>query len=253
MGGGGQGSTRATRARLTKAAPGSLRVRGHERTQTRVVAEIAEAIGNRSHYCGRLLEIDAGSGTQTLVFRDRLRRPETPWIYGREDSRAPVVVAETEFARVDFELQRFPARDGAFDVVVWRGDLVTVKDIVRPLGEVQRVLRPGGAFLLSVPNLAALHNRVLLLIGRQPTTLHIAEGDHVRAFALRSMTGFLRASGWHVVRTAGVGLHPFTSRVMPRPLRDLSHTALWVLEKGSSGPFGASPATSGHARHRRWP
>ena len=98
---------------------------------------------------------------------------------------------ETDFRQVDVEAAAFPAADGDFDLVIWNRELVTVKNLGPALREVQRVLRPGGVFVVAVPNLAALHNRLLLLAGRQPTTLHIGNGDHVRGFTIRSMTEFL--------------------------------------------------------------
>jgi SAM-dependent methyltransferase len=221
------------RALRSESLPTSLRIRGHQRTQISLIAEVATLIRRFANDGHRLLEVDAGRGLQTLLFRDQLSAPETAWICDRKDRRAREVASETEFARVGLDEQALPVPDDFFDVVVWDGELVTLKDVVRPLTELQRVLRPGGIFLLSVPNLAALHNRILLATGHQPTTLHIADDDHIRGFAIRSMTSFLRRSGWGVGLVDGIGLHPFTSGVIGWPLRDFSHTALWLLRNPS--------------------
>ena len=151
-------------------------------------------------------------------------------VYDDEDTRGPAVRAESDFCQVDVEEAAFPAADGEFDLVVWNRDLVAVKNLSPALREVRRVLRPGGVFVLAVPNLAALHNRLLLLAGRQPTTLHIGNGDHVRGFAFRPMTEFLtRDLGFRVLQVTGVGLAPVTAAVLPGPLRGLSHTVIWAL------------------------
>jgi SAM-dependent methyltransferase len=212
----------------------NARLRGHlhRRIQARVVAEITQMIRLFGDGRRRLLDIDAGPGLQTLAFRDQLTDAETPWVYAACDLRDRDVARQTYFAQVDLEAGAFPADDDYFDLIVWNRDLVTLKNLTGPLGEVQRVLRRGGLFIIALPNLASLHNRLLLLAGFQPTTLHIARGDHVRGFAIRSMTGFLgREYGPHLLRVRGVGLPPLTSGVMPAPLRDLSHTAVWALEK----------------------
>jgi len=116
--------------------------------------------------------------------------------------------------------------------VVWNRDLVTVKNVGPAFQEVYRVLQPGGFLIVAVPNLAALHNRLLLLAGRQPTTLHVSNGDHIRGFAAPSMTRFLRHDlGFRIERVMGVGLAPVTAAALPRPLRGLSHTIVWVARK----------------------
>jgi hypothetical protein len=132
---------------------------------------------------------------------------------------------------VELDGGRFPAADETFDVVVANQLLVTLKDVRTPVTESWRVLALGGLFFVSVPNLAALHNCILLALGFQPTTLHIG-GDHVRGFAPGSMTSFLRQGGaFRLLAKRGVGLHPFTSRVVSPPLRTYSHTLLWLLQK----------------------
>lgn len=136
---------------------------------------------------------------------------------------------------MNIEAAEFPAPDDHFDVVVWNRDLVTVKNILPVLRETRRVLRPGGLLIIAVPNLAALHNRLLLLAGRQPTTLHINNGDHVRGFTIPSMTRFLeRDLEFRTLQVVGVGLAPITGAVLPRPLRGLSHTVVWVLRAGAA-------------------
>ena len=108
---------------------------------------------------------------------------------------------------MDIETAEFPAPDEQFDVIVWNRDLVAVKNVVAALQEVNRVLRPRGVLVVAIPNLAALHNRLLLLAGRQPATLHINNGDHVRGFTIASTTRFLeRDLGFRVLRIVGVGL-----------------------------------------------
>jgi SAM-dependent methyltransferase len=150
---------------------------------------------------------------------------------------------------VNIEAAEFPAPDDHFDVVVWNRDLVTMKNILSALRETRRVLRPGGLLIIAVPNLAALHNRLLLLLaGRQPTTLHINNGDHVRGFTIPSMTRFLeRDLEFCTLQVVGVGLAPITGAVLPRPLRGLSHTVVWVLRAGAAAG-GNHTDNHGHRR-----
>jgi len=218
-------------------SPGSVQIMRncrHERIEDSVVTEIARMIKILAPDKSRLLQIQPcrDRSRQILLFRDQLAAPCRPVIYDDEDKRDPVVSCETDFCQTDVEAAAFPAADGEFDVVVWNGDLVTVKNLGPALREARRVLRQGGVLLVAVPNLAALHNRLLLLAGRQPTALHIGNGDHIRGFAGPAMTGFLtRNLDFELLRVTGVGLAPVSAAVLPRPLRSISHTLVWALRK----------------------
>lgn len=227
-----------------------LRTRRHEHIEAAVVAEIGRLIRTLGPGRSRLLHLHARQGRHTLFFRDQLARPQRPVIYDHEDSRDAPVRTATDFVRVDVEEAAFPAVSGRFDLVVWNRELVTVKHLGPALSELRRVLQPGGMALLAAPNLAALHNRLLLLAGRQPTTLHIGRGDHVRGFTAAAMTRFLRHDlGFAVLRVSGVGLAPVTGAVLPGPLRGLSHTVVWAVQKPAAGtPAGAhGPGRGGKA------
>jgi SAM-dependent methyltransferase len=202
-----------------------------------VAAEIGRLIRTLGSCRTRLLHLHAGQGLHTLLFRVQLDQPQRPVIYDDEDKRDASVKAVTDFVRVDVEEAAFPAPNGQFDLVVWNRELVTVTHLEPALGEVRRVLQPGGVAILAVPNLAALHNRLLLLAGRQPTTLHIGSGDHIRGFTVPSMTRFLRRDlNFLVLRISGIGLAPVTAAALPGPLRGLSHSVIWALEKPADGP-----------------
>jgi hypothetical protein len=209
-----------------------MRERRHQRIEDGVVGEIARVIRDLAPDRSSLLQVQPGQGRQTLIFRDQLATADRPVIYDEEDKRDPAVSSQTDFYKVDLEAAALPAADGEFDLVVWNRDLVTVKNLVPAMREVRRVLRPGGILVVAAPNLAALHNRVLLMTGRQPTTLHIGNGDHVRGFAIRPMTQFLtQGLDYRLLQITGVGLAPVTGAVVPGPLRGLSHTAVWALRK----------------------
>jgi SAM-dependent methyltransferase/predicted O-methyltransferase YrrM len=232
------------------------RERRHQRIEDGVISEIARTIKALAPGISRLLQIQPGHGRETLLFRDQLADPDRPVIYDGEDTRDPAASAATDFRQVNVEAAAFPAADGDFDLVVWNRDLVTVKNLGPALREARRVLRPGGILVVAIPNLAALHNRLLLLAGRQPTTLHIGRGNHVRGFAIHSTTEFLtRDLGLELLRVTGVGLAPVSAAVLPTPLRGVSHTVVWALRKRMGDERGgngiAHALTPAPARHTR--
>jgi len=228
------GSRLGARPRRSQRTVQMMRAGGHERIEDSVVDEIARMTKALASDKSHLLQIQPcpSRSRQTLLFRDQLAAPRRPFIYDNEDKRDPAVSRETDFRRVDADAAAFPAADGDFDLVIWNRELDTVRNLGPALREVQRVLRPGGVFVVALPNLAALHNRLLLLAGRQPTTLQIRNGDHVRGFASRPMTGFLtRDLDFELLRVTGVGLAPVSAAVLPGPLLGISHTVVWALRK----------------------
>jgi SAM-dependent methyltransferase len=139
-----------------------------------------------------------------------------------------------EVARIDLETRPFPWPDASVDVVVCNQVLEHLKNIWLPMSEMHRVLRPGGHAVLSVPNLASLHNRVLLALGRQPTSIRTF-GPHVRGYAFGEFRAFVRRDrAYEIVRARGVGFYPVPSP-WSAPLAALwpgaSHTTLVVARK----------------------
>jgi SAM-dependent methyltransferase len=89
---------------------------------------------------------------------------------------------ETHWADLD---QPLPFEDESFDAVVAGELLEHLRDPRRVVTEAQRVLRPGGVFVASVPNVYRVKNRVRFLLGREPdqdpTHLQMFSPDDVRA------------------------------------------------------------------------
>jgi hypothetical protein len=220
----------------------TVRERRHGQIELSVVREMALVIRRLASAGRSLLQIQDWPEPAVLLFRDQFNRSARPVIYDQADRRDPDVRAATDFEEVDLEAGRLPAPDDHFDLAIWNRDLVALKNVMPILHEVRRVIRPGGFLVLAVPNLAALHNRALLLAGHQPTTLHISNGDHVRGFAAPTMTRVLEHDlRFHVEQIIGVGIAPVVSAPLPHPLRSLGHTVIWVLRKpaGARNPAAA--------------
>jgi SAM-dependent methyltransferase len=120
-----------------------------------------------------------------------------------------------------------PVATGTADVVIMSELIEHLVDTDSAIEEVHRVLRPGGALLLSTPNLAAWFNRGLLALGTQPVFSEVSlrgvfgrpgsqVAGHLHLFTRRALVEFLEANGFACVNVAGARYHD-----VPRPLRPI--------------------------------
>jgi SAM-dependent methyltransferase len=110
----------------------------------------------------------------------------------------------------NIERDRLPLEDNQADLIIANQVLEHTKEIFWIFHEVTRSLKVGGHFLFGVPNICSFHNRLLLLIGRQPTQ-HKLCSAHVRPFSKKDTLLFLNAcfpDGYKLVDFRGSQFYP---------------------------------------------
>lgn len=130
----------------------------------------------------------------------------------------------------DIERDALPFEPGFIDVVIANQVLEHVKDIFWIFHEVTRILPIGGHLIVGVPNLAALHNRLLLLMGRQPSSLKAASA-HVRGYTRGDLLHFLEIcfpKGYVLEQFGGSNFYPFPPW-LARPLAQLLPNMAWGI------------------------
>lgn len=111
--------------------------------------------------------------------------------------------------QLNLEHQRFPFNDESVDIIIANQVYEHLKEIFWVTHEAVRVLRVGGYFILGVPNLAALHNRLLLLFGGQPTCIQ-SNSAHLRGFTRGDLVKYFDiCKGMRLVDYKGQNLYPF--------------------------------------------
>lgn len=113
--------------------------------------------------------------------------------------------------RINIERDSLPYKDESIDIVIANQILEHTKEIYWIFHEITRVLPVGGKVILGVPNLASLHNRLLLLFGRQPTTIKTSSA-HIRGFTKGDVLRFLEdcfPGGYELKDFGGSNFYPF--------------------------------------------
>ncbi len=108
----------------------------------------------------------------------------------------------------------WPLEDVSFDAV-WAGEVVEhVEDTAGWLSEVRRVLRSGGALVLSTPAHPWSRRLALGLSGRAFESHFDPRSDHVRFYTRGSLVALLEDFGFERIETRGLGGPPGARRTL---------------------------------------
>ena len=184
----------------------------------------------------RVLDLGAGQGDDLLIMQKEIPAAEVHGVEVYPEYAARLATKGIRVHPLTIERDALPFADGSVDVVVANQILEHVKELFWIFHEITRVLPVGGKVVIGVPNLASLHNRVLLLFGRQPSPLK-NNSAHIRGFTKPDLLRFLEScfpAGYRLVRFGGSNFYPFPP-VLARPLArlfpNMATSIFFLLEK----------------------
>jgi SAM-dependent methyltransferase len=177
-----------------------------------------------------VLDIGAGHGDDLLIARSvnpgaQLIGLEAYAPYQEELRRKGV-----EVHSINIEQDRFPFADASLDIVMGNQILEHTKEVFWIFDQLSRILKVGGRMILGVPNLAALHNRILLALGRQPSPLK-NNSAHVRGFTKGDLIELLESGfpgGYQLAGFGGSNFYPFPPP-LARPLAAAFPSMAWGI------------------------
>ena len=163
----------------------------------------------------RVLELGANPYVMTLLMKRRFTfELSLANYFGEPASDAPSVHTVTldgapidlPFKAFNIERDRFPYEDASFDCVLFCEILEhLLVDPGHAVGEISRVLRPGGSAIVSTPNATRLPNLFFLAQGLSIWDGYSDNGPygrHNREFSLSEVHDLLQSHGLLVVRSA---------------------------------------------------
>lgn len=162
-----------------------------------------------------VLDIGCGNGQLLYQLRNRFsklvgleysaHRLEQAKLNLSDDSFVPVHGSAEEMSEVASE---------SIDCIVSADTIEHIPDVYPAATEMFRVLCPGGKLVINTPNIAFAKKRMLLLMGRFPSTSQpneglgsdiLFDGGHLHYFTFRSLRLLLERAGFVVEQAIGFG------------------------------------------------
>ena len=180
-----------------------------------------------SHYTV-VLDLGAGKGDDLLIYKSINPSAKIMALEGYAPNIPLLQSRGVHAITHNLEVDRFPFDDLSLDVVNANQILEHTKEIFWIFHEVTRCLKVGGYFVVAVPNLASLHNRFLLLMGKQPTPIQ-NDSAHVRGFTKSDFLQFLQIwGGYELIAFKGSNFYPFPP-LIAEPLAKLQPNMAWSI------------------------
>lgn len=229
-----------------------IRVQPRSRVEANRGRELVKVSLQKIAPFSSMLDIGAGLGEELMAAKRicpgaRLHAIEICDVYAEKLKESGVNVCVASI-----EKERFPFSDCNIDVVIANHVLEHTKDIFWIFHEVTRILSIGGHLIIGVPNLASLHNRFLLAIGRQPTSIRTS-GPHVRGFTRADIFDFISSvfpNGYEVIGFGGSNFYPLPPTLAKlaakmAPGMAVSIGLLLIKTRAYSGEFIEYPVEAG--------
>ena len=169
-----------------------------------------------------VLDLGAGQGDDLMIAKEIAPSARLYALEGYPPYVDILTRQGIEVFNFDLERERFPFEDESLDVIMVNQVMEHVKDVYWILHEVSRVLKKGGHFIVGVPNLASLHNRFMLLLGRQPSTIR-NDSAHVRGYTKGDFMNLMNSgfpNGYELAAFKGSNFYPFPP-FLAKPLAEM--------------------------------
>jgi SAM-dependent methyltransferase len=177
-----------------------------------------------------VVDLGAGSGRDLKIVRRYHPEAKLFAIEAGQDYAGNLTGMADQIYVANVERDPLPLSNCQADLIIANQVLEHTKEVFWIFHEVTRCLKVGGHFLFGVPNICSLHNRFLLLFGKQPTQ-HKLCSAHVRPFSKSDTMIFLNScfpDGYELVKFRGAQFYPFP-RPIARVLADVFPTFAFTI------------------------
>lgn len=179
---------------------------GYREYMSRSKFRWAEIVKSIPRSAGPIRILDIGTTPFTLFLKEMYPHYEVSTLDLTDIMEVQCKAYGIQLTKCNLEKGHIPFEDNSFDVVIF---CEVMEHLFAPpaeiLKEVRRIMRPQGKLIISVPNIAALYQRIRLLLGISPLPsadklTAIFYRGHVHEYTMGETTALLRACNFNDVR-----------------------------------------------------
>lgn len=122
----------------------------------------------------KLLDLGCGDGEFTLKVAERIGTKQVYGVDVVERSIAEAKTREIDVYQCNLN-EKLPFANGSFDVILGNQVIEHLSETDVFIKEIYRVLKTRGYTVITTPNLAATHNILFLLLGKQPPAASVSD------------------------------------------------------------------------------
>lgn len=154
----------------------------------------------------RILDIGCGDGVYEGYIESKLRNKV--WLCGVDISTEQLKKSEKIFdvlKEVDVDNQKLPFKDSYFDLIICSEVMEHLFFPQNVISEAARLLRKGGLFIITVPNIGALHIRLnILLRAWSPSVNFPSSKHHIRFYNFNDIKDITKEN-FEIITEGGAG------------------------------------------------
>lgn len=189
---------------------------------------ILHTIGERVPNSEQVLDIGCGNGHLLFQLKTKFDNLIGLEFSSRRLKQAEINLADLSFTPVLGTAENMGTiNSNSINCIVSADTIEHIPNVYEATAELLRVLQPGGFLIINTPNIAFIKKRLLLLLGRFPSTSQsneglgsdiLFDGGHLHYFTFRSLKLLLKRAGFQVEEAIGYGkfgrIHNFYAPLM---------------------------------------
>lgn len=172
-----------------------------------IIEHFAQNIGQAEVVC----DLGAGIGEDLLRFKKYHKDAKLFGVDFTDKLKDDLARNSIALQIKDIEKEALDFENESVDVFIANQLFEHIKEIFWLNDQIAGKLKVGGYLIIGLPNLSSLHNRILFLLGKQPTQLKTYSA-HIRGFSHNEIVDFFKVcfpGGYELIEKKGSQFYPF--------------------------------------------